>query len=119
MEPRNIWHTGAKGMVRIVFHGANGDITEIDAEPGVSLMVSAKAAGVDGIEAECGGSMVCATCQVYVSEPWFSRIAPAGLIEAEMVEYTLHPRPNSRLSCQIVINDAMDGMEVEVPRAQR
>jgi 2Fe-2S ferredoxin len=106
-------------MVRIVFHGANGDTTAIDAEPGVSLMASAKSAGVGGIEAECGGSMVCATCQVYVSEPWFSRIAPAGSIEAEMVEYTRHPRPNSRLSCQIVVNDAMDGMEVAVPPAQR
>lgn len=106
-------------MVRVVFRDADGATTAIDAEPGVSLMVSAKAAGVSGIEAECGGSMVCATCQVYVSEPWFSQIAPASPIEGDMVEYTRHPRSNSRLSCQIVVNDAMDGMEVEVPPAQR
>lgn len=106
-------------MVRILFRDEAGNTQEIDAEPGISLMANAKAKGIDGIEAECGGAMVCATCQVYVAEPWFSAIAPAGEMEAEMVEYTRHPRPNSRLSCQIVVTEAMDGMEVGVPLSQR
>lgn len=106
-------------MVRIVVRDSAGAVSEIDAAPGRSLMESARAAGIAGIVAECGGSMVCATCQVYVAEPWFSRIAPAGAIEAEMVEYTRHPRPTSRLSCQIVVDAAMDGMEVDLPPAQR
>lgn len=106
-------------MVQVLFRGAVGGTMVIDARPGLSLMESAKAAGVPGIEAECGGSMVCATCQVYVFEPWFSAIAPASPMEAEMVEYTRHPRPNSRLSCQIVVSEAMAGMEVEVPPSQR
>lgn len=106
-------------MVRVLFRDVDGAATAIDAKPGVSLMESAKAAGVRGIEAECGGSMVCGTCQVYVSEPWFSAIAPASSMEGEMVEYTRHPRPTSRLSCQIVVSEAMAGMEVEIPPSQR
>lgn len=106
-------------MVRIKFRAEDGRTQEIEAEAGISLMENAKAKGVDGIEAECGGSMVCGTCQVYVAEPWFSAIAPAGAIEAEMVEYTRHPRPSSRLSCQILVTEAMDGMEVGVPLSQR
>lgn len=92
---------------------------EIDAEPDVSLMENAKARGMDGIEAECGGSMDCGTCQVYIAEPWFSTIAPASAMDAEMVEYTRYPRPTSRLSCQIVVTEAMDGLGVGVPKAQR
>ena len=80
---------------------------EIDAEADVSLMENAKARGMDGIEAECGGSMDCGTCQVYIAEPWFSTIAS---MEAAMVEYTRYPRPTSRLSCQIVVIEAMDGL---------
>jgi len=106
-------------MVRIVFRGPEGAVQAIEVEPGESLMSGAKAAGVEGIEAECGGSMVCATCQVYVAEPWFSMIGAASAMETEMVEYTLHPRPNSRLSCQVVVTATMDGMEIEVPPAQR
>ena len=106
-------------MVRIVFRDVTGNAQEINAEPGVSLMVSAKAHGIAGIEAECGGSMVCATCHIYVDEPWFSTIGAAGPIEAEMVEYTRHPRLTSRLSCQILVTEAMDGMEVGVPLSQR
>jgi ferredoxin, 2Fe-2S len=106
-------------MVQVLFRDAQGNAMTIDAKPGVSLMESAKAAGICGIEAECGGSMVCATCQVYVSEPWYSAMASASSMEAEMIEYTRHPRDNSRLSCQIVVSEAMEGMEVEVPPSQR
>lgn len=106
-------------MARIVIRSSEGQVQEIEAEAGISLMASAKAKGIAGIEAECGGSMVCGTCQVYVAEPWFSMIAAPIEMECEMVEYTRHPRPNSRLSCQIVVTEAMDGMEVEIPPAQR
>lgn len=106
-------------MVRITFYQPSGECRTIDATPGESLMTSAKAHAIDGIEAECGGSMVCATCQVYVEQPWFGAIAPAGAIEAEMVEYVRHPRPTSRLSCQIIVTAAMEGMTVIVPKAQR
>lgn len=106
-------------MARILFRSDNGQVEEIEAEAGLSLMANAKAKGIAGVEAECGGSMVCGTCQVYIAEPWFSTIAPPTEMECEMVEYTRHPRPNSRLSCQIVVTEGMDGMEVEIPPSQR
>lgn len=106
-------------MVRVVIRDAAGAATEIEAAVGESLMVSAKAAGIDGIEAECGGSMVCATCQVYVTPDWFDRLPAASPVESEMVEYTLHPQPNSRLSCQIIITREMEGLEVSTPPSQR
>jgi len=106
-------------MVRIVVRDASGGEQAIQAAEGQSLMVGAKAAGVEGIDAECGGSMVCATCHVYLAEDWFARIPPAGEIEAEMVEYTRYPRATSRLSCQIMVTPDMDGMVVEVPPSQR
>ena len=106
-------------MVRIVFRSASGTATEVDAAEGQSLMEAAKAAGITGIDAECGGSMICATCHVHVAPDWFARLAPAGEIEAEMVEYTRHPRPTSRLSCQIAVTAELDGLEVEVPPSQR
>ncbi|PKB14791.1 2Fe-2S ferredoxin [Novosphingobium kunmingense] len=106
-------------MVRVRYRTADGIEGAFDASPGLSLMASAKAAGIDGIEAECGGSMVCATCQVYVAEAWLSTLEPPSEMEAEMVEYTRHPRPNSRLSCQIVMSEALDGIEIELPPSQR
>lgn len=106
-------------MVRIRFRDEDGGTQEIAAETGISLMENAKRHGIGGIEAECGGSMVCGTCQVYVPEPWFSTIPPASGMEAEMVEYTRHPRPTSRLSCQILVTEAMEGMEVGLPHSQR
>ncbi len=106
-------------MVRIVFRDDAGNAAEIEARAGQSLMGSAKAAGIAGIEAECGGSMVCATCQVYVAPDWFERLPPASAMEAEMVEYTRHPRPTSRLSCQIMVTPQLDGLEVTTPPSQR
>lgn len=106
-------------MVRIVFHDCDGSVTEIDAKPGVSLMQNAKDHDVLGIEAECGGSMVCGTCQVYVADDWYANLPEPTEMEREMVEYTRHPRPSSRLSCQIVVTPEMDGLEVETPVSQR
>lgn len=106
-------------MVRIMFRDSAGNARVVEAEAGQPLMAGAKAAGVDGIEAECGGSMVCGTCQVYVAPAWFARLPAATAIEAEMVEYTRHPRANSRLSCQIMVTLEMDGLEVETPPSQR
>lgn len=106
-------------MVCVSYRTADGIEGKFDASPGLSLMANAKASGLDGIEAECGGSMVCATCQVYVSEPWLSLLEPPSKMEADMIEYTRHPRANSRLSCQILVTEAMDGLEIELPASQR
>ena len=106
-------------MVRIVFEGAGGGATAIDAVPGVSLMQNAKDCDVPGIEAECGGSMVCGTCQVYVPEPWYSALGGPSPMEAEMLAFTAHPRAGGRLSCQIEVTAALAGMTVATPPSQR
>ena len=82
-------------------------------------MANAKAQGVDGIEAECGGSMVCGTCHVYLSEPLHQKIGPVPAMEAEMLEYVIDPRATSRLACQITVTAALDGAEIGIPITQR
>lgn len=90
----------------------------IDAPVGRSLMRSALDANVSGIEAVCGGSCSCATCHVYIDEPWKQIVGRATPIEASMLEFSSLRRPNSRLSCQIIVTDALDGLVVHLPITQ-
>jgi 2Fe-2S ferredoxin len=74
---------------------------------------------VDGIAADCGGSLTCATCHVLVREPWASQLPPPDVAELAMLEFTAELRqPNSRLSCQIQLTDALDGLTVDLPATQ-
>jgi 2Fe-2S ferredoxin len=82
-------------------------------------MLAAKAHAVPGLDAECGGSMVCGTCHVFVDGGWFDRLPAPSALETELISYGLHADGNSRLSCQIVVTDAMEGMSVEIPPSQR
>lgn len=91
---------------------------EVEAAVGASLMAAAKAAKVAGIEAICGGSMVCGTCHVYVDEAWRDRLDPPSDTEAEVLSYGVDPRPGSRLACQITIRDTDEGLTVTTPSSQ-
>ena len=92
---------------------------DLQCKTGQSLMQAAVAANVPGIDADCGGMMTCGTCHVYVCEPHASRLPPAGGEEDGMLEFTAAPRrPNSRLSCQIPLEDALDGLTAELPDCQ-
>ena len=87
---------------------------------GDSVMQTATGAGVPGIVAECGGSAMCATCHVYVDEAWADRLPPPLATELEMLECTAAERlPNSRLSCQIKLSAALDGLVVRIPERQQ
>ncbi|MBE2262388.1 MAG: (2Fe-2S)-binding protein [Burkholderiaceae bacterium] len=89
------------------------------AKAGQSLMQGALAGGVDGIAADCGGSLTCATCHVMVREPWASQLPPPSAEERDMLAFTaVTARPNSRLSCQIQLTDALDGLTVDLPATQ-
>ena len=91
----------------------------ISSKTGRSLMQAAQSGGVDGIAADCGGSLTCATCHVMVREPWASQLPPPGADELAMLEFTAVLRqPNSRLSCQIQLTDALDGLTVDLPATQ-
>jgi 2Fe-2S ferredoxin len=107
-------------MVKIVFRTHDGAVeTTVDAQPGASLMTAATRARVDGIEAVCGGSMVCGTCQVYVDDQWLGNLPPQSEGEKEIIEFSVDPRPNSRLACQIVVGPQHEGMVVTTPVAYR
>jgi 2Fe-2S ferredoxin len=105
--------------VKVTFVAADGRATTIDARPGDSLMRAAVGAGVDGIAADCGGCLSCATCHVYVDDNALATLAPPSRDEDAMLEMTASPRqPNSRLSCQIVLDESLDGLRVQLPPSQ-
>ena len=73
---------------------------------------------VPGIDADCGGSMACATCHVYVDEKWFNKLSKSEEGEQDMLDMAYEPKKNSRLSCQIEVSDNIDGLEVNLPEKQ-
>ena len=94
-------------------------VTEAQVKPGQSLMSAAMAADVDGIAADCGGALSCATCHVLIGEEWIDRLPPPGDDELAMLEFTAVARTRrSRLSCQVELTDALDGLTVELPPTQ-
>ena len=106
-------------MVRIVFNSGDGSSREVEVAVGRSLMLGATINGVAGIEADCGGTLSCATCHVYVDPAWVDRLPEPEQMEVELMEgVAAERRPNSRLSCQIVVTEALDGLTLEVPERQ-
>jgi 2Fe-2S ferredoxin len=105
-------------MAKITFIGADGTRYEVAAENGSTVMENAIRNGVPGIEAECGGACACATCHVYVDEEWRSVTGQPEPMEEDMLDFAYEVRPTSRLSCQIRVSDALDGLVVTVPERQ-
>lgn len=98
---------------------AGGRTHTVTAREGTSLMRAALGAGIDGIAADCGGSLSCATCHVYVDTGWLGRLPPPCADEGSMLEMTAAERtPASRLSCQITLVPALDGLRVRLPPTQ-
>jgi ferredoxin, 2Fe-2S len=96
-----------------------GGPTAIDCKTGQSAMEAAVAANLPGIAADCGGMLTCATCHVYVREPHASRLPAPAPDELAMLEFTASPRrANSRLSCQIVLTESLDGLTLDLPDSQ-
>ena len=102
-------------MVSVLFRLADGAEQRITARTGDSLMLSAKANDVPGILADCGGACACATCHVVVEEDWYPRLEPPATHERDMLEFALDAQPTSRLSCQIKVDESLDGLVVSVP----
>jgi 2Fe-2S ferredoxin len=109
----------AQVMVRIFAHDGTLDWHEVEAAPGTSLMRAATDAGIDGIVGDCGGCLTCATCHVYVATEWTDRLPPPSDDERAMLEMTSSERTDaSRLSCQIVLHEGLDGLTVRLPPTQ-
>ncbi len=105
-------------MTKITFIEFGGDQHEIDAENGQSLMSAAVDNLIPGIDADCGGECSCATCHVILSADWYAKTGPAGETESSMLDLSQERVDTSRLSCQIEITDALDGMVVNIPEYQ-
>ena len=90
----------------------------IEVENGLTVMEGAIQNDIPGIDADCGGSMACATCHVYVKEKWFDKIPKKEEAEEDMIDMAFEPNKNSRLSCQIIVTDELDGLEVTTPVKQ-
>ncbi len=105
-------------MVKITFIDSSDASRTIEAEPGATVMEVAIKNDIPGIEAECGGACACATCHVYVDEAWQEKVGGPSPMEEDMLDFGYDVRPNSRLSCQIKVTDAIDGLVLRVPERQ-
>jgi 2Fe-2S ferredoxin len=106
-------------MPKVTFLRPSGDDVVVDATGGASVMQAAVSHGITEIVAECGGTLACATCHVYVAEEYLAQLPPVGSDEEEMLDFTASPRePGSRLSCQLPLTPALDGIVVRVPAEQ-
>lgn len=107
------------GAVNVVLVEADGTQRKVEGRSGQSLMRAAVSNAVEGIAADCGGCMTCATCHVFVDEAWFARVGPPSPEEDSMLEFTAVPRrATSRLSCQIVLEPRLEGLVAGLPESQ-
>ena len=110
--------TYIKLMPKITYIEHNGKTHTIDVAKGLSVMEGAIQNNIPGIDADCGGSMACATCHVYVKEEWLNKLKKTENGERDMIDMAYEPKKNSRLSCQLIVSDELDGLEVTTPLKQ-
>ncbi|WP_022958293.1 2Fe-2S iron-sulfur cluster-binding protein [Spongiibacter tropicus] len=107
-------------MVRIIFESHDGsEQTTLDVPPEGSVMEAAVSHNIDGILADCGGSMVCGTCHAMVSADWFDKLPEQSEMEQGLLEYVPDPQPYARLCCQLEVSEAIDGIVLRLPESQR
>jgi 2Fe-2S ferredoxin len=104
--------------MRVNFIDIDGQTHAVDGAPGESAMRCATQHLVPGIIGECGGAMACATCHGYVDENWVGKLPSPGAQERDMLAGCIDVRPNSRLTCQIKLTEALDGLTITVPESQ-
>ena len=105
-------------MPKITYIEHDGKTHTIEVASGLSVMEGAVQNNIPGIDADCGGSMACATCHVYVKEEWFNKLPKKEDGEEDMLDMAFEPKKNSRLSCQITISDDLEGLTVNIPSKQ-
>lgn len=106
-------------MPTAIFISPDGSNAEVDVPVGTSLMHAATTHGIDGIVGDCGGAMSCATCHVFVEEPFVALLPAPDASETQMLDYTAAPRqPNSRLSCQLLMTAELEGLTVRIADPQ-
>ena len=105
-------------MAKITYITQDNQNYTIEVQNGLSVMEGAVQNDIPGIDADCGGGMACATCHVYVNDEWFDKIPNKEDGEEDMLDMAFEPKKNSRLSCQIIVSDELDGLTVNIPSKQ-
>ena len=105
-------------MPKITYIEHNGKSHTINVANGLSVMEGAVQNNISGIDADCGGSMACATCHVYVKEGWFNKLPRKEDGEEDMIDMAYEPNKYSRLSCQLTVSDELEGLTVKLPEKQ-
>ncbi|PHS41997.1 MAG: 2Fe-2S ferredoxin [Robiginitomaculum sp.] len=105
-------------MAKITYIDQDGTKREVEAKPGQSIMEVAVANMIPGIDADCGGACACATCHVYVDDAWVGKLKAKDDMEDSMLDFAEDVRENSRLCCQILVTDELDGIVVTTPESQ-
>ena len=105
-------------MPKITYIEFTGKSHTIDVPNGLSVMEGAVQNNIPGIDADCGGSMACATCHVYVKEEWFDKLPKKEDGEEDMIDMAYEPNKFSRLSCQLTVSDELEGLVVNLPEKQ-
>jgi 2Fe-2S ferredoxin len=105
-------------MPKITYVEFSGKEHAIEVKAGLTVMEGAVKHNVPGIDADCGGACACATCHVYVDAAWTDKVGSPSAMEESMLDFAENVEPNSRLSCQIKVTDALDGLVVRMPESQ-
>jgi 2Fe-2S ferredoxin len=105
-------------MPKITYKDNQGNSKTIEVDNGLTVMEGAIQNDIEGIDADCGGSLACATCHVYVEDKWFNKLPKLEDAEIDMIDMAHEPKKNSRLSCQIIVCDELDGLIVTTPTKQ-
>ena len=105
-------------MAKIIYITHDYQKHEVEVQNGLTVMEGAVQNDIQGIDADCGGGMACATCHVYVKEEWFDKLEKKLDGEEDMLDQAYEPKKNSRLSCQITVSEELDGLIVNMPEKQ-
>ena len=105
-------------MPKIIYNTHDNKTRTIEVQNGLTVMEGAVQNDIPGIDADCGGGMACATCHVYIDDEWMEKLPEKDDGEEDMLDMTYEPKKNSRLSCQIIVSDDLDGLIVNIPSKQ-
>ena len=105
-------------MAKITYVTHDKKTHTVEVQNGLTVMEGAVQNDIPGIDADCGGGMACATCHVYVKEDWFNKLPKKEDGEDDMLDQAYEPGPSSRLSCQIIVSDELNGLVVHLPEKQ-
>ena len=105
-------------MAKVTYIEHDGTEHVIDVKTGLTVMEGAVKNNIPGIDADCGGACACATCHVYVGDGWLDKTGTKSAMEESMLDFAEGVKENSRLSCQIKVTDALEGLKVTMPESQ-